>query len=117
MSNAPFLDNITSPPASSLHEKGTLRVPGLFGTCLYWNNVDLIALQFPKTLYLTLAVSLPMTLHQPSCCRKYWLPVTLSDVVYHALLMLNRLIQSMQESVNDKSLSAHVKFTFQNLIV
>lgn len=64
-----------------------------------------------------LAISLPMTLPEPSCCHKYRRAVTLSDVVYRALLMLNRLIQSMQESVNDKSLSAHVKFTFQNLLV
>lgn len=69
--------------------------PWLLETCLCWNNKDLLAPQFPRTLRVMLAISHPMT--QLSCCHESWLPAILPEVVYHALLMPGCLSESVQE--------------------
>lgn len=47
----------------------------------------------PRTLSVMLAMSHPMTQHQPPCFHEFWLPVILSEVVYHAWLMLAVLLK------------------------
>lgn len=82
-----------------LHEREGLTMLWLFGTCLHWNNLDLLALHFPGTFIEC------RRFHYPCCCLSRH-AATKTGCTDFPRACLPRFVdagQSMQESVNDKS--------------